>query len=203
MDIGAAIKAPMEDQDWIKKCLLMGLMCLIPIVGVFNLLGWQREYARARLNGQTQLPEAGLSYIGAGFSVFLSMLPLIGVMLVVGFAVGVLSAILGKIAGPLALIPALGGMAFSVCVSVLSPVFIYRHVVHDDPWAGARIGWAFGVLKDHTMPVVMLLLTSLVAGFIGSAGYILLLVGALVTLPLGQAMMAAGMVEFAKATNRA
>jgi hypothetical protein len=44
---------------------------------------------------------------------------------------------------------------------------------------------------------------SLVAGFIGGLGYIALLVGVFITMPLGQAIMAAGIAEFAKATNRA
>lgn len=203
MDIGAAIKAPMEDPDWIKKCAITGLICLIPIAGILNLMGWQREYARNRLNGRSELPEAGLSYIGAGWSVFVSMLPLIGVMIAVGIVGGILSAILGKIAGPLALIPGLATPLFSLVIGFLAPVFLYRHIVHDDSWAGARVGWAINVAKENLGAVVMLWVISLVAGFIGGLGYIALIVGVFITMPLGQAITAAGIAEFAKATNRA
>jgi hypothetical protein len=178
-------------------------LCLIPIAGILNLMGWQREYARARLNGQTNLPDAGLSYIGAGFQVFLAMLPLVGVLIVVSIVLSILSAILGKIAGPLALIPSLISVVFSLVVGFLGPVFLYRHVVHDDPWAGARVGWAIGVAEENLMSVIMLWVISLVAGFIGGLGYIALIAGVFVTMPFAQAISANAIVEFAKATNRA
>jgi hypothetical protein len=203
MEIDAAIKAPMEDPDWVKKCAITGLICLIPFAGVLNLLGWQREYARNRLNGRSDLPEAGLSYIGAGWAVFVSMLPLIGVIIAVSIVGAILSAILGNIAGPLALIPALATPLVSLVTGFLGPVFLYRHIVHDDSWAGARVGWAINVARENLGAVVMLWVISLVAGFIGGLGYIALLVGVFITMPLGQAIMAAGIAEFAKATNRA
>ena len=64
LDIGVIIQAPMEDKAWLKKCLVMGLLALIPIAGALNAMGWMRTYADARIRGENQLPEAGLSYMG-------------------------------------------------------------------------------------------------------------------------------------------
>ena len=203
MDIGAAIKAPMEDQDWLKKCAITGLMCLIPIVGGLNMMGWAKQYAKNRLNGDNTLPEAGLSYIGDGFKMFLAMLPMMGIIIGVQIVMGILGAILGKIAGPLALVPSLAGLVVLLAIAFVAPLFTYRHIVHDDPWASARIGWAFGVAKANLGSLLMLFVIMFIGSFIGGLGYIALFVGVFLTLPLGQAITMAGIVEFANATNRA
>jgi hypothetical protein len=200
MDIGAAIKAPFEDPDWFIKCGLTGLCCLVPIVGVLNLLGWQRQYARNRLEGRVELPEVGFRYVGAGWQVVVAMLPL--AIVVVGG--GVASAMMvDQIPEPLAAIPGLLSPLLSLFVGFLTPVFLYRHAVHNDRWASARIGWAIALVQEHLMAVVMLWLLSLVASIVGGLGYIALLVGAFITIPLGQAMVAAGVAEFARTTNAA
>jgi hypothetical protein len=203
MDIGAAIKAPFEDPDWVAKCGLTGLCCLVPIVGVLNLLGWLRQYARNRLEGRVDLPEVGFRYVGAGWQVVVAMLPL-GLLAFGVFVVGVVATIvLGVIAEPLAAIPGLLSPLLSLAVGFLSPVFLYRHAVHNDRWASARFGWALALAKAHLLDLVMLWLLSLVATIIGGLGYIALLVGAFITIPLGQAMFAAGIAEFARTTNAA
>lgn len=203
MDIGAVIKAPMEDQDWIKKCAITGLMTLIPIVGAFNLLGWAKQYAKNRLAGDNSLPEAGLSYIGDGFKMFLAMLPMIGIVIGVQIVAGILGAILGKIAGMLAIVPSLAGLLVVLAISLVSPLFMYRHIVHDDAWASARIGWALGVAKANVGSLVMLFVIMIIANFIAGLGYIALIVGVFITMPLAQAITMAGIAEFANATNRA
>ena len=75
MDFGAIIKAPMDDKDWIKKILLMGVFMIIPIVGPFNLLGYVKAVYDNRKAGKTELPDAGLGYIGAGFWIFVARRP--------------------------------------------------------------------------------------------------------------------------------
>jgi hypothetical protein len=201
MDIGAAIKAPFEDPDWFIKCGLIGLGCLVPVVGIVNLLGWQRQYARHRLEGRVDLPEVGFRfrYTRAGWQVVVAMLPL--ALLVIGVVVGGVAS--GMMFDQFAVIPGLLSPLLSLFVGFLTPVFLYRHAVHNDRWASARIGWALELAKEHLMAVVMLWLLSLVASIVGGLGYMALVVGAFITIPLGQAMVAAGIAEFARTTNAA
>jgi len=202
MDIGSIIKAPLDDADWIKKCALIGLMTLIPIAGFLNLMGWQVEYTRNRLAGRTDLPEANLNYIGTGWRAFVSMLPLVGILIVAMIVLGIVGAILGKIAGPLALVTVLVAIPLYLAILVVSPLFLYRHIVHNDPWAGARLGWAMGVLKENVGLVVTLWVCLIIASIVSSIGSIVV-IGFIITMPLAQAMMGAATAEFATASNRA
>ena len=45
LDLGAIIQQPMKDPDWLKICVLIGLMCLVPIAGFLNLSGWMKTIA--------------------------------------------------------------------------------------------------------------------------------------------------------------
>src|SRR5581483_6379423 len=83
LDLGLVISAPTKDPEWLKECVLIGLMLLIPIAGALHLSGWMRAYAEKRLkNGEDRdiLPEANLNYIGGGWRLFLAYLPLIGLV---------------------------------------------------------------------------------------------------------------------------
>jgi len=40
MDFGKAFSFVFEDEDWIKKIGVGGLISLIPVIGVFLVLGW-------------------------------------------------------------------------------------------------------------------------------------------------------------------
>lgn len=205
MDIGSIIKAPLDDADWIKKCALIGLMFLIPVAGWLNLLGWQVEYTRNRLAGRTELPEANLNYIGAGWRAFVSMLPLFGVMvlILVGVVIfGIIAAQLGSVGGLLAIPVSLAAFVAYLAILVVSPLFLYRHIVHNDPWAGARVGWAMAVLKENVGLVVTLWVCLIVAGIVSSIGSVVV-IGFIITMPLAQAMAGAATAEFATASNRA
>lgn len=60
MDIGRSFTYITEDQDWIKKVLLGGVITLIPIVGPFFALGYMMETLRNVIAGQEiPLPEIG------------------------------------------------------------------------------------------------------------------------------------------------
>ncbi len=204
MDIGSIIKAPLDDKDWIKKCLLMGLMALIPFAGPLNLIGWQVVYGRQRIAGRgTELPEANLNYIGTGFNLLLAMLPLLGLLIVASIVLSIVGMILGKIAGPLALLTMAVSLPLNLVAGVLLPVFVYRHIAHEDQWSSKEIRWAIEVVKANMTPVLMLWVTMMVIGFIGGLGMIALGLGLFLTYPLAIAMGGAAMAEFAKVTNRA
>jgi hypothetical protein len=202
MDIGALIQAPMADKAWIKKCLIMGLICIIPIAGFLNLMGWMATFTTTRMEGGTDLPEAGLSYIGRGWKVFLAMLPIFGLYIVLIIVMGVVGAVAGHIhvrivATILSLVMGLVMLAFGLFVAVGSPAILYLHVVKGEPWASMQFGKIMKTITGGGTDYLMLFLAVLVAGIIGGLGEIACGVGVLVTMPFGQAIYAAALAAFA------
>ncbi len=46
MDFGKAFTYAFEDQDWLKKLGIGGLLLLIPIFGILAVMGWTVEITR-------------------------------------------------------------------------------------------------------------------------------------------------------------
>lgn len=189
MDLEAIIKAPTKDPDWIKKCLLIGLMMLIPIAGALNLLGWMKETYRRAKAGETNLPEANLSYIGGGWSLFLAILPvaLIPMIFGVGF-VGLAVARMHR------MIPLLQAVYLPVSLFlnvVVVPTLVYRHVVHGSGFGGA---FDFAAIKATWMTNVSNFVTFAIlyfaASLIGGMGVIACCIGMFVTVPFSLAIHA-------------
>jgi hypothetical protein len=202
MDIGALIQAPMADKAWIKKCLIMGLICIIPIAGFLNLMGWMATFTTTRLEGGTDLPEAGLSYIGRGWKVFLSVLPVVGVYIVLIILTGVITAVAGHIhvrivATILGFAMGLIMLAFGLFVGVGMPAILYLHIVKGEAYPSLQFGKIMKTITGGGTDYLMLFLAVLVAGIIGGLGEIACGVGVLVTMPFGQAIYAAAIAAFA------
>lgn len=201
MDIGEIIKAPTQDKDWIKKCLLMGVFMLIPVVGMLNLMGYLKAcYEAHKASGP--LPEAGLNYIGDGWWLFVAMLPAMGLMFVLMILVGILGAVGAQIHRSLASIVALGGnlivMLIGLAFWVLMPAVFYLHIVKGERWASLKIGQMIGLVKANSNSYLMFWLLILIAGFIGGLGQLACGLGMLFTLPFSYAIQGAALAEFEK-----
>ena len=58
MDLGRAVGFVFEDEDWLKKVLIGGVLMLIPIFGQLLTIGYGLEIARRVVKGHPQpLPE--------------------------------------------------------------------------------------------------------------------------------------------------
>lgn len=194
MDLGTIIKAPTQDKEWLTKCGIMGLICLIPIAGVLNLMGWMKAtYANAKA-GDNTLPVAGLSYIGSGWELFLAILPSFLVVMGLGIVVGIVSAVL-KIAAVSMLLSLIVQLISLVNSIVIMPTMTYRHVVEKKGFSDAfdmadvkRVmsGKMFGIF----------ILTYFVANLIGGLGIIVCCIGMFLTLPLAFAIHAHALKAF-------
>jgi hypothetical protein len=210
MDIGAVLKAPFEDQDWLKKILLMGvvnvLIC-ITVIGIFvglpNLIGWGVTYGRSRINGGTQLPEFGFGYIGLGYRFILSMLVYGVIAIVITMVVGAIGMLLGKIASVLALVWLPVQLVVALGIALIGMPMAYRFVVHDDTMAGIKIGWAISFIMANLGTVLMFFVTVLICGLISGAMGIVPIVGGMFGAAIGQAWNMAAIAQLAKATNNA
>ena len=201
MDIGAAIKAPMEDKEWIKKCIIIALICIIPIAGILNLLGWLAATYKNVRAGTKDLPEANLSYIGAGWWLFVALLPLVGVS--IGFQILIQILVQATGSGIVALIGALLNLVVSLAVAIAYPAAMLLHLEKGYRWAGAKFGEIIPLMTGNVGPYVMFLVLAFVAGIIGGAGMIACGVGMLLTMPWCYAIMANGLAQLAKETKLA
>ncbi|MCC7071074.1 MAG: DUF4013 domain-containing protein [Deltaproteobacteria bacterium] len=210
MDIGAVLKAPFEDQDWLKKCLLMGvvnvLIC-ITVIGIFvglpNLIGWGVTYGRTRIKGGTTLPDFGFGYIGLGYRFIVSMLIYGIIAIVVTLVVGAIGMLLGKIASVLALVWLPVQLIVALAIALIGLPMSYRFVVHDDMMAGTKIGWAISFIMANLGTVLMFFVTVLICGLITGAMGIIPIVGGMFGAAIGQAWNMAAIAQLAKATNNA
>jgi Protein of unknown function (DUF4013) len=198
----------MRDPQWISKVLLMGLISLIPIVGQIVLLGWMLAALDNLRAGRYELPGAGFSYIGRGFSLFVVQL-LYGILialvaLVVFLIGGGLLAAGGNESSGGALATSLGGLiiavgslvtfALAVCYYLLMPVIILRTDL-------GGIGGGLNVtqlVRDAMKllgPTLLAGLLTYVAFLIGSLGAILCGIGIVLTVAYGYAVVA-GVVRY-------
>ncbi|MBK04186.1 MAG: hypothetical protein CL920_33970 [Deltaproteobacteria bacterium] len=203
MDIGSIIKAPMEDSDWIKKCALIGLMMLVPIVGVFNLLGWAVECFEVRRNGGRELPPANFSYLGKGFSLFLSFLPIYIVFIVAVVGLGfVIKMVLGggeMTPQKLQMVATLTSAVMGICglaMYIAIPAIWYVHLAEGRSWASAQVGSIIRVITKNVGNYFMLVLIFFLAGIIAQLGVIACGVGLLITSPLSMAIMSYATADF-------
>lgn len=212
LDIGAIITAPTKDPNWIKKCLVMGLLSLIPFAGWFNLSGWTKTIAERHLADSEDkyvLPEAGLHYMGAGWKMFLAYLPLVGglmLFMMIGFgSAGAMLALGGRGGEQAAMgifVLTYAALIFlSLGINVVMPAIHYLHIVDGEPMASVQFRRIWEVMRQGGTQYLLLFVAVLIAGMIGSLGVVACYFGMLVTIPFGQAMSAVAIAEYAKLIN--
>ena len=206
MDIGATIKGPFEDQDWVKKLLLMGvvnvLICFTIIgffVGIPNIVGWGKAYAKERANGGSTLPEFGFGYIGDGYRVIVGMF-IFGLIAGVGaIPIVIITAILAKIAQPLALVGMLLYLAYAFVLAPVSGIIMGRIYLDDDMMAGTGIVSAIMEAKGNMSASMMYLVTVFVIGLVAAVMGFVPLVGGMFGMAFQTAAGAIAIVQFRQA----
>ena len=207
-DIGAVLQAPLNDPGWLGKCVVTGLIALVPIVGMLNLTGWTKTITERRLAGDTRLPDAGFDYIGTGWRAFVSFLPLVALSTfisgaggaVVGAAIGAASGESDGLVGGLFVGGFvgmyLGMLALAMVASIIKPAIDFLHIVDGERFAGIAFRRQLEVMRDGGMNYFLLVICVLLAGMVAQLGVFALFVGVLVSMPYAQAMSGAAIAEF-------
>ena len=194
MEFGLAFTYPFQDQDWIKKIGIAGLLMIVPIVGQIIVLGWALEIVRRVIRRDpTLLPE------WSDFGRYL----MDGLMFFV--AIFVYTLPLTIISGISQMIPLLASsgtmddqtmqtiiMVVSVCVGCFSliygiilglwlPALGGNFAVKGQFGAAFAIGEILNLIKAAPGAYAFCLLGALVAGFISSLGVIACCIGVFFT----------------------
>lgn len=212
LDIGAILTAPTKDPEWLTKCLIMGILAIVPIVGSFNMTGWTKAIADARTRGETTLPPANLSYIGAGWRMFLAWLPLVavvmaGMMLLAGGLGAVAfrgargdgaSDVTEAVVIAVIMTFYLGLMAFSAVVTVAAPAINFLHIIDGERFPSLAFKRQWEIMKDGGTQYLLLFVAILLAGLVAQLGVFAFIVGVFITIPYAQAMQGVALAEFAR-----
>ncbi|NJK79657.1 MAG: DUF4013 domain-containing protein [Chloroflexaceae bacterium] len=204
IDIGRAFAFITEDDSWITKIVIGGLIQIIPFVGILALLGYTVELARNVVERKPQpLPDwsdFGGKFI-KGLIYFVISLVYVIPLLVLVFAYIIILAIVGVALGggsedAAAGIIALGSLCLYPLVFVLGIVtqmFIYaalvRYIQTDRLGDALQFGSVIAQVRGDLRTWGFLLLVGILCGLVGSLGSIACGIGVLFTLVFGQAAL--------------
>ncbi len=205
MDFAKPFSYVFEDQNWIKKLAIAGLITLIPVVGWLYLLGWGLEITRQLIKGEPViLPETDFSkYLIRGLKAW-----------VIGLVYSIPSIIL-QIPAQIANFMASSSNSFDdgsgvmtggitvliLCTSVLNliysllmafiiPAAYDLFLVHNEEiGAGFRFGEIFAMIKKVPVAFLLVLVGTIISGFVGGLGVIACVIGLIVTIPYSVLIM--------------
>ncbi len=189
MDIGSSFTYMFEDENWLKKVLIGGIVAIIPIVN-FAAIGYVIQVIRNVRDGQpTPLPEWDQfgAYFMDGLWVFLILLIYMIPVILLACVQGVGTAALGSnkdtenvVAILSACFSCLIGL-WSLVVAILLPAVLIRYAEVGEFMAGFRFGEVFSVITANIGSYIIVLLLMWVASFIGQLGVILCVIGVIFT----------------------
>jgi hypothetical protein len=192
MNFGQAFSFVTKDPDWVKKVVIAALISLIPIIGQLYILGWALEITRRVNNGEDSpmLPETDFGgSLGRGFKAFVISLvysiPIYIFLIPIAVAGGAASNMNSDSAGTLVSIvsvccsslAALYGLFLGFILPAAFGNFAAKGTIGD----GLRFGEVFSLIKVVPVSYLIVLLGSIVAGFVGSLGSIACGIGVLFT----------------------
>lgn len=190
MDFVQAFAFPFQDQDWIKKLAITGLISLIPIVGWIAVLGWSLEVARRVIRSEAPvLPDWGnfggnfsLGIKGTVISVVLSI-PLI----VLYLPVGVLPLIFdeNEVATVLTIVSICTGclaLLYSLVVMFTLPAAFGQLAATDSLAEAFKVGRLLSLIRAAPAAHLIVILGLLVSGIVSGIGVIACVIGVLFTI---------------------
>ena len=197
MDFGKAFSFVFEDEDWIKKIGVGGLISLIPVIGIFLVLGWGVEVIKRVIRGEAEvLPDWSDfgGYLTRGFLVFLvAFVYMLPVILIQGCAS--LPFFFEAADETLVTIITIVNVCFgclttlySIAAYLVLPAAIANYAATDEIGAAFKLGEIFKMVRDNIGTYAMVLLGGIVAGFISSLGTIACVIGVIFTMVYAMAI---------------
>lgn len=183
MEFGQAFSFVFEDEEWLKKVGIAGLIMFIPLVGVLVVLGWSVEITKRVINNHAEpLPDWGdfMQYLVKGLQVFviafLYMLPVIVVQLCstggMAFMADSGDETLATVLGVLTVCLSCFVILYSILSGLVLPAAIGNFAAKDELKAAFSFGEVFGMVRKNLGAYALVLLGSIVSGFVASLGII-------------------------------
>lgn len=195
MEFGRAFTFVFEDEEWIKKVLLAGVILLIPVIGWLAVGGWLVEIVR-RVIAKDPNPLPDWSdfggYIGKGFQAFvIAFVYELPLLLLQGCLQGAILLVSDPSVGSdetVTTLVTIASLCFG-CISLLYGIFmgfvlpaaLGNFAAQGSLGAGFRFGEVFGLVKAAPGAYLIVLLGGFVASIVASLGVIACIVGVLFT----------------------
>jgi hypothetical protein len=198
MDFSAPFGFPFKDQNWFQKLLIPGLIMLIPIVGLFYVLGWGLEITLQIIRGEPLvIPETDFGkFLTRGLKLFvISLVYSIPAMIfqIPNTAANLLAssssnsdsaAAMASVIMAVSACSGLLNMLYSLALAFILPAIYGMFLVNNEEIsAGFRFGEIFALAKKAPTAFLLALVGYLIAEMIGGLGVIACVVGLIVTIP--------------------
>jgi hypothetical protein len=177
MDIGRSFTYVFEDQDWIKKILIGGVISFIPIVN-FAAMGYFIEALRNTAEErELPLPEwddFGGKFMKGLMTAIASFLYALPIMIVMGIVFGLTAAIAGSLDGDAAeavatICPLIGNcllFVYMILFMLVLPAAVIQYALTEQFGAFFRFGDMIALIKANVGGYIIALLVSMVASLI-------------------------------------
>jgi hypothetical protein len=198
IDAGRVFSFPFQDKSWMTKCLLLGLIYFIPVIGFIVLTGYIVDVAQRTARGSDNpLPEIdfgghlskGAPFFFYGLLLFLILLPLLSapIMFAALFANNSNyhnTALPLLIALPFVFLP-----LFMIAFTIYLTAAVSMAVVENNPKLIFSFARCFAAVKADPAAVLISFLLYYVVNLVGQAGILLCFVGLIVSIPLSLIML--------------
>lgn len=209
MDLGDAFSWATRDPRWVSKCLLMGLVGLIPVAGQMALLGWLYANLDNLRRGRRELAEAGFVRFRQGAELFVVGLvyaALLVALLLLAVVPAVLLAAQGSRLAALALPLTLLANALVAAANLLfylAYVPILLAVERHGIAGGLHVPALWRSLRPHLPQALLAGLLVIAAGFVAALGLLACGIGIIFTIPYSYAILAAAVHGYERETAQA
>ncbi|MCC7130082.1 MAG: DUF4013 domain-containing protein [Anaerolineae bacterium] len=201
MEFGKAFSFVFEDQDWVKKIGIAGLLLIIPILGGLVVSGWALEVTRRVIHREAEvLPDwskfgdylvKGLMLFVVGFVYALPIILLSacqqgGILFAQNNGDDSLTGVIGVLSICISCVVIL----YSIVLGFVIPAAYARLAVTGQIGSAFRFGEVIGLVRAAPSAYLIVFLGEIIAGFIGSLGLIVCVIGMFFTYAYAMAMMA-------------
>jgi len=189
MDIGKSFSFVFEDEKWIEKVLIGGLVSLIPIVGIFILMGYGVKLVRnVRNHDPNPLPEwtDWGELIADGLKLFIITfiwtLPLVILYMLIVIPMAMTDPENpSALASTMAMCFGCFAFLYGIIVWLALPAIVIKFAETGEISSGFKFGEILGFVKKHLGQIVIVALISLVVYTIAGFGIVLCVIGLLFT----------------------
>jgi hypothetical protein len=200
IDLGRAFSFIFDDDEWVSKILIGGLLVIIPIIGALWVLGYMIDTGRNVLHDNPRpLPAINFGdQLGKGFSsLIISLVYAIPIFILICITFGIIVMVAGVSGGDES--AAAGASIFMLaCIyplifllGLVVQVFVLagyvRYIQTDSLSASLNFGFVWRMVRSSLKTWLLVLLLYLLASIIASAGSIALFIGMFFTLVFAQA----------------
>lgn len=192
MDFAKPFTFVFEDENWLSKIALVAVISLIPVVGVLVLLGWGLEITRRVIRDELPiLPEVDFGkHLGDGFKGFVIGLVYSVPMLLLVILMSVFSAALSNSYNTdfanavlilLVVCLALFILLYGLVLNLLAPAAYARFAATGSMSAAFQFGEVWRTVTANLGGYVLVVLATILAGFIAGLGSIACVIGVIFT----------------------